>query len=196
VGSGGGWPATLEDVAAAVDRLPDLPQAGRLDLGDVTAVGHSAGGHLAAWLAGRHRLPAGAPGARPRVRLTAAVLQAGVLDLTRAVEQGLGGGAVGDLLGGGPRTHPDRYAAADPVRLLPTGVPVLCVHAPADDVVPLEQSRRYAEAATAVGDRVEVRAVPGNHMTVIDPASEAWATVRDWLGRARPTAPDRTTLGT
>ena len=56
---GGGWPGTLEDVAAAVDCLAALPDAARLDLADVAAVGHSAGGHLAAWLAGRHRLPAG-----------------------------------------------------------------------------------------------------------------------------------------
>jgi acetyl esterase/lipase len=194
VGTGGGWPATLEDVARAVDSLPDLPDAGRLDLADVTVVGHSAGGHLAAWLAGRDRLPAGSPGTPPRVRVTAAVLQAGVLDLRRAVDQRLGNGAVEDFLGGGPGAHPDRYAAADPVRLLPTGVPVLCVHAAADDVVPLQQSRRYAEAASRVGDRVEVRVVPGDHMTVIDPASEAWAAVRDWLGRGRPPVQDRTTL--
>lgn len=194
VGSGGGWPATLEDVAAAVDALAGLPDAGRLDLSDVSVIGHSAGGHLAAWLAGRDRLSAGAPGADPRVRVTAAVLQAGVLDLRLAAAQGLGDGAVGDFLGGRADTHPDRYAAADPVRLLPTGVPVLCVHAAADSVVPLQQSRRYATAAAAVGDRVEVRVVPGDHMTVIDPASLAWATVRDWLGQRRQGAPGRTTL--
>jgi pimeloyl-ACP methyl ester carboxylesterase len=61
VGRGGGWPTTLADVAAAVDCLPSLPEADRLDLTDVTVIGHSAGGHLAAWLAGRGRLPDGAP---------------------------------------------------------------------------------------------------------------------------------------
>jgi pimeloyl-ACP methyl ester carboxylesterase len=122
------------------------------------------------------------------------VLQAGVLDLRLAAAQGLGDGAVVDFLGGRPDAHPDRYAAADPVRLLPTGVPVLCVHAAADSVVPLQQSRRYATAAASVGDRVEVRIVPGDHMTVIDPASQAWATVRDWLGRGRPDVRSSTTL--
>jgi pimeloyl-ACP methyl ester carboxylesterase len=112
------------------------------------------------------------------------------------VDQELGGGAVVDFLGGGPDAHPDRYAATDPVRLLPTGVPVLCVHAGADDVVPLQQSRRYAETAGRVGDRVEVRVVAGDHMTVIDPASDAWAAVREWLGRGRPAGQDGTTLGT
>ena len=83
---------------------------------------------------------------------------------------------------------PERYAVADPVRLLPTGAAVLCVHGAADDVVPVEQSERYAAAAAAAGDRVELRVVPGDHMAMIDPASLAWATARDWLthGRAGP----------
>jgi len=190
VGNGGGWPETLEDVAAALDSLADLPDADRLDLADVTVIGHSAGGHLAAWAAGRGRLPEGAPGAGPRVRVAAAVLQAGVLDLERADHQRLGNGAVREFLGG---PSADRWTA-DPVRLLPTGVSVLCVHCGADDVVPLEQSERYAAAARTAGDRVEVRVVPGDHMAVIDPASEAWQVVRDWMGRGRTPRAGRTTL--
>ena len=192
VGRGGGWPATLTDVAAAVDSLPGLPGADRLDLTDVTAVGHSAGGHLAAWLAGRARLPEGAPGAAGAelpVRVTAAVLQAGVLDLALAAAQGLGNGAVRELLGGGPAELPERYAAADPVRLLPTGASVLCVHGTADAVVPVQQSEAYAAAAAAAGDRVEVRVLPGDHMTLIDPASDTWRTVRAWMTHGRAGAP-------
>jgi pimeloyl-ACP methyl ester carboxylesterase len=64
--------------------------------------------------------------------------------------------------------------AADPVRLLPTGVPALCVHADADATVPLAQSERYAAAALAAGDGVEVSVVPGDHMVVLDLAGEAW----------------------
>ncbi len=199
VGSGGGWPATLEDVAAALDALPGLAQRDRLDLADLTVVGHSAGGHLAAWAAGRGRLPDGAPGAGPRVRVTAAVLQAGVLDLQRAAEQRLGRGAVQEFLGGEPAAVPERCAVADPVRLLPTGADVLCVHGTGDDVVPPEQSERYAAAATAAGDRVQVRAVAGGHREPIDPAGPAWAVVRDWLrqrrGGRRAGPGDRITLG-
>ena len=194
-GGGGGWPETLEDVAAALDSLPDLPGSGRLDLTDVTLVGHSAGGHLAAWAAGRDRLPAGAPGASPRVRVTAAVLQAGVLDLGRAHEQRMGDDAVAQFLGAGPDAAPERYATADPVRLLPTGAAVLCVHGTEDTAVPPEQSDRYAAAATAAGDTVEVVRLPGDHMVVIDLAGEAWRRVVDWLSARRPSGPDRTTLG-
>jgi acetyl esterase/lipase len=204
VGAGGGWPATLDDVAAALDALPDVGRAvegatERLDLTDVTVIGHSAGGHLAAWAAGRSRLPASAPGAQPRVAVTAAVLQAGVLDLGAAVAADLGAGATVQFLGGTPEEVPDRYAVADPVRLLPTGVPVLCVHGAADTTVPVEQSERYATAAGAAGDRVEVSVVPGDHMVVIDLAGEAWRRTVEWLAvrRAglRTAGPDRTTLG-
>lgn len=194
VGTGGGWPATLEDVAAAFDALPGLPDSARLDLGDVTVVGHSAGGHLAAWAAGRERLPAGAPGAAPRVRVTAAVLQAGVVDLRRAAEQRLGSGAVQEFLGGELGEVPARYAVADSVGLLPTGADVLCVHGTDDDVVPLEQSQRYAAAATDAGDRVEVRTVPGGHRVPIDVAGEAWAVVREWLGEHAAARRTGTTL--
>jgi acetyl esterase/lipase len=185
VGADGGWPSTVEDVAAALDCLPDLPDAGRLDLADVTVIGHSAGGHLAAWAAGRRRLPLGAPGAQPRVLVTAAVLQAGVLDLTAAAHQRLGNGAVQDFLGAVPAQEPERYAVADPVRLLPTGAALLCIHGAADDDVPVEQSERYATAAAAAGDDVELTVLPGDHMGLIDPSSDAWATVRTWMSRRR-----------
>ena len=94
--AGGGWPGTLDDVAAALDRLAEVDD---VDTRRVVTCGHSAGGHLAVWLAARHRLAPGMPGAGPRVRPVAAIAQAGVLDLQRAHEEGLGDGAVAGLLG-------------------------------------------------------------------------------------------------
>ena len=195
VGAGGGWPATLEDVAGALDALPGLPEADELDLAELAVVGHSAGGHLAAWAAARHRLPAGAPGAGPRVRVGTAVLQAGVLDLERAAVQGMGTDAVRGFLGAGPAEAPDRYAVADPARLLPTGARVLCVHGAADTTVPPEQSERYAAAAARAGDAVEVRMVPGDHMVLIDPDHPSWRLVRDWLTAGAALGPRRLRLG-
>ena len=63
LGAGGGWPATFEYVAAAVDHLAEIDAP--LDMARVSLLGHSAGGHLALWAAGRDRLPQGAPGADP-----------------------------------------------------------------------------------------------------------------------------------
>ena len=111
VGNGGGWPATLDDVAAGIDHLTTLG----VDTSAVVAVGHSAGGQLAAWAAGRGRLPAAAPGSAPRVRLSGVVSQAGVLDLLTAARTGVGGSAVPDLLGGTPAQTPSVTAIADPL---------------------------------------------------------------------------------
>lgn len=61
LGNGGGWPATLHDVGAAVDHLRAVALRRNLDLSRVVAAGHSAGGHLALWLAGRRRLPVHSP---------------------------------------------------------------------------------------------------------------------------------------
>jgi acetyl esterase/lipase len=178
VGGGGGFPATLEDVAAAVDALAGPVQqaaGGRLDLTRVAAVGHSAGGHLVGWLASRHRLPAGAPGASPRVRLKGAVPQAGVLDLVDGVAQGLGAGAVEAFMGGKPDTLAKEYALASPIALLPAGVPVICVHGDADDTVPIRQSERYVVAARAAGDPARLVRLQGTgHFEVINAADPAW----------------------
>ena len=55
---GGGYPGTFQDAAAATDLLRANAAKYHLDLSRVVAVGHSAGGHLALWLAARPKLPA------------------------------------------------------------------------------------------------------------------------------------------
>src|SRR5215213_6600884 len=50
---GGGWPGTFMDVAAAAYYVRLLAAKYRIDTTRVIAVGHSAGGFLAAWLAAR-----------------------------------------------------------------------------------------------------------------------------------------------
>ena len=181
VGSGGGDPTTLDDVGAAIDVLAgpvgDLAgQAGvPLDLARVVTIGHSAGGHLAAWAATR---------VDPVVAVAGAVAQAGVLDLRTAATDQLGGGATQAFLGGEPDDIPDRYAAASPIERLPLGVPILCVHGRDDAIVPLTQSEAFVTAATAAGDAAELAVVEGDHFVVIDPAKAAWAIVLDWIDSA------------
>lgn len=177
VGAGGGWPTTFADVAAGIDALADLAATNRLDLSNVIAVGHSAGGQLAAWAAGRPALPASAPGPVPRVALSFVVSQAGVLDLALAARQNLGDGAVERFLGAGPTEAPERYQIASPQQQIPLAVPVLCVHSRRDANVPFSQSAGYVAAATAAGARASLTEVSGDHFTVIDPRSAAWRTV-------------------
>jgi acetyl esterase/lipase len=184
VGAGGGWPNTFADVAAAIDQLALLSDP-RLDLDRVTFVGHSAGGHLALWAAGRPNLPDGAPGALdgpPRVRPRQVISQAGVADLADAYRR-WHGGVVRELMGGSPEEVPGRYDAGDPIRLLPLEMPVLIVHGVRDETVSIELSRGYAEAARAAGGEVELVEIAGEygHRAHLDPRSAAWAAVVERL---------------
>jgi acetyl esterase/lipase len=181
-GGAGGWPATLADVAAAVDALADVPG---VDLRTVVTCGHSAGGHLALWSAARPVLPEGAPGRQVQVAVTGAVSLAGVVNLHEAARLGLGRHATRLLLGGDPAEQPDRYALASPFALLPLGVPQVLVHGLEDETVPPELSRGYVAAARDAGDPdVTLVEVPGlDHMAIIDPAAPSWEPIALHLTR-------------
>lgn len=183
---GGGWPRTCLDVAAALDGLAGPGQelaGGRLDLDRVVALGHSAGGQLAGWLAARPGLPAGAPGADPAVRVRGFVSQAGVLDLVTAAREGVGGQAVPDLMGGGPDERADDYALASPTARLPLGVPSVCVHGTGDSTVPHRQSETFVAAARAAGDDSELHSFDGDHFAPVTVGTPAWALCTDALAR-------------
>jgi acetyl esterase/lipase len=166
-GQGGGWPATLDDVGAAIDHLAEVGR-GRLDLSaGVTAVGHSAGGQLALWSASR---------GDALVPVRRVVAQAAVCNLAVAGEPAW------EFMGGSPGEVPERYDAADPMRLLPLGVPTLLVHGAEDETVPVERSREYFAAARAAGDPVElVEPVPGGHRVHPDPRTDAWRVAAEWV---------------
>ncbi|WP_290513487.1 alpha/beta hydrolase [Aeromicrobium sp.] len=168
VGNGGGWPGTFDDIAAGIDTLSTVD---KLDTSKVVTLGHSAGGHLAVWAAGRSRL-ATAAWNKPAVPVTAAISQAGVIELRKALEADLGGGAVQALMGS---TVGKRYQEADPLAQIPLDVPVRCVHGTSDDTVPISQSIGYVEKAKSAGADAELVEVEGDHFVVIDPSTRAWA---------------------
>ena len=171
--SGGGYPTTLEDVAAAIDALAGLDAP--LDLDRVVAIGHSAGGQLALWAAAR-------PDAG--VRLAGVVSQAGVHDLREADRLDLGEGATAGFMGGHADDRPDAYADASPVERLPIGVPAFLVHGEARRRVRWRCPRRVRGRARAGGDEVDVALRPGeDHFVHLDVGGGAWADAVGWLER-------------
>jgi acetyl esterase/lipase len=179
VGGGGGWPDTFHDLAACIDLLADLDAP--LDLECVVSVGHSAGGQLALWAAARPTLPADAPGGAPRVRIAAAVSQAGVLDLTLAAGLMPSSTPTRALLGDPVRNY-ERYVLASPRERLPLGIPQLVLHGDRDDTVSMRIATSYAAAARSAGDPCELLVLTHTgHFEHIDPGTEAWHVARDWL---------------
>ena len=173
----GGWPATFDDVRAVLADLTGLLAKAGLEPagGDLVVAGHSAGGHLALWLAAE-----GLP-------MTRAVGLAPVGDLRAAARDRLGDDAVVALLGGKPADVPDRYAAADPAALLTdrAGCDLVVVHGTGDTKVPVGNSRGLVERHPFV----ELRELPGiEHFGLIDPLSAAWPTVLSAV-RGRQGAP-------
>jgi acetyl esterase/lipase len=152
VGSGGGWPTTFLDVAAAVDHITTLGAVHpELDLRNVTFVGHSAGGQLAAWAATRATLPDGAPGAHPQVVPKAFVSISGVLDMRTSARMN---NHVRLLLGGPTDQRKDVLAELNPIQRIDPAMPALLMHGTLDKVVPIGESERFADTLHAAGGHV------------------------------------------
>ncbi len=167
---GGGYPGTLDDVAAASSHLRNIPA---VDPARAIAIGHSAGGHLALWLATSKR---GIP-------LRGAVSLGGVADLRRAWELQLSNTVVGDFIGGSPAEYPERYRAASPIENLPCGVPTRLVHGDADATVPIEIAQRFQQAAAGAGDDCRLVTLPGaGHFEVVDPRAAEWPAIVRTIG--------------
>lgn len=162
----GAWPLTAGDLDAALTALPGLLHGLGVRTTTTTIVGHSAGGHLALWLANERH---------PFDRVVAL---APVGNLRKAVEHEMGSGAAVDFLGGTPQQVPAVYDAADPatrMRARPPG-DVVVVHGDQDQAVPVESSR----GLRARFEWLDYRELAGaDHFDVIDPLSPAWPAVLD-----------------
>jgi acetyl esterase/lipase len=179
---GGGYPGTFLDAAAAADALRSHAAAYRLDISPLVATGHSAGGHLALWLAARPRLPAGSPlrNANP-IRIDSVVSLGGLPDLEEAARppgSGCGTEIVGRLTGG-------RFEDTSVPRLGPIGVEQVLINGMQDRIIPTAYAEGYAVPMRAKGDKVRVRLIDRTgHVELIAPESAAWAATVEELERA------------
>jgi acetyl esterase/lipase len=162
---GCGWPGTFKDVVHAVQFARERANLVRGDARRTIVMGHSAGGHLALWLAGEMSDLAGVASL------------GGVASLRLAWEMGLGNHAVREFLGAGPTEAPDLYRAADPEGR-PAAVSRVLIHGTADDRVPIELSREYLRLRQGDPGPVKLVELPGgDHFDVVDPQSRFWEVV-------------------
>lgn len=193
---GGGWPNTFLDVGQGIDHLRVLEEPHNLDLERVVVVGHSSGGHLALWVAGRPRVPRGALQVSKPLPVIGAVCLAGPGDLAafRPLDNDVcGGDVIDDLMGGSPEEVPENYRAGSPVRLLPLGVSQEILVGEFDQAVPATLLSKYAAAAEIAGDQVRLEVLENAaHFEPVAPWTESWPAVKKAVGRilnGRDTSP-------
>jgi acetyl esterase/lipase len=173
---GGGYPGTFADVAAAADAMRTHAAKYRLDTRRIVAVGHSAGGHLALWLAGRSKLPTGSPLRTATPLPVAQVVSLGGLPDLEATaaspDNGCGTAVVARLTGG-------RYDDTSVPRLLPIGVPQHLVNGREDRIIPYRMATDYVARARAAGDSATLhRVARTGHVELVTPDTPAWAETR------------------
>ena len=162
--------AMLEDITSALRSLPALVAPHN---GDVTLIGHSAGGHLVLWAAATLGLP----------NLRGVVALAPAADLRLAHGLQLGSGAVQAFLG----SPPDQKPSMDPMNLPAPTVPVTLIQGDEDQVVPPAVAQSYCKAFPAT----RLVALPGvGHFALIDPLTPAWTAVLDALQKLSGTNPE------
>jgi len=177
---GGGYPGTYLDVAAAADLLArDGPALG-LKTDRIVAVGHSAGGHLALWLADRAALPASSAlrGTNP-APIAAAISQGGLPDLhfsSNTIGHGCGTEGAIAMAGTPSAGRPDIYADTSPIAMAPGSARQISINATRDTIAPPDYAAAYARALAARGVTVDARTIEGEgHVELIAPGSRAWA---------------------
>jgi len=186
--AGGGYPGMYEDMHAALDTLAAQASAHRLDLARVVAVGHSAGGQLVQWIAGRARIPASSPLHRTSMLPVRAVVSLGGLaDLRRerALIKESCGRDTPELAGLPSATRPDVYADTNAAELLPNGSHTILVTGELDTISPPRVAHDYAARARAAGDGADVVILPGaSHYDEVAATSPSWPLVMAAIERA------------
>ncbi len=177
---GGAYPGIFADVAAATDHLRVIGPRYRLETRRVVAIGHSAGGHLALWVAARRRLPSTSVLAGGDPLPIASVIAVGALPDIAAAQQiensSCTRSAMPALAGTASAERPDVLADTSVPRLLPLGVRQILLNGGRDTIAPPALATAYAEQARAAGEHVRTVEIAGEgHVELIAPGSRSWA---------------------
>ena len=185
-GNGGDFPQMFLDVGSAADHLRQIANAHNLNLDQVISMGHSAGGHLALWLAARHRIEGSSPlFVEAPVAVHAVLALAPVGDIALLASTVVDGNALLTVMGGRPADAPDNYRNGSPSELLPTGKPQTIIVGSEDRDI-LANSRAYVDAAKEAGDAPRLTVLPDvGHFEVVSTQAPAWAAAKRALLQLR-----------
>ena len=187
-GEGSAYPALFADVAAAADALRAHAARHHLDISHVVTVGHSAGGHLALWLAGRRNLPRGHFANRNPLPIHTAISLGGLQDLELAERppgSGCGTEVIGRLIGRGLQGRGDPFADTSVPRMGPLRIPQVLINGNRDRIIPAHFAEDYARRMRAVGDDVRMQMIDATgHVELVAPESAAWAATVEEIERA------------
>ncbi len=179
------YPDTFLDVAAAADKLREIASRYKLDLSRVVATGHSAGGHLALWLAARPKLPAGSPLTTSQPQpIHAAVGIAALADLqyAKSASAHACGNDTVDLLINTKDRKDAAFLDTSVTPLLPLGVPQTLISGVYDGIVAPAHALRYRERAKTKGETVQLLTLDdAGHFELISPWTAPGARVVETL---------------
>lgn len=182
---GGGWPGTFQDIANAADYLRKIKDTYSLDLNRVIVIGHSAGGHLALWLAASEQLPKNSPLYRENpLKLRGIISMGGVPDLagfrSKQIMQVCGNDVIAELLGHTESEINAHYKEASPIELLPLGIPQILIYGTDDPVTPINIDN-YVKCAKQDGSSIElIKIKHAGHHEYNVPNSVTWPTIKKW----------------
>lgn len=188
-GNGGDFPNMFLDVGAAADHLRAIAGDFRLDLTSVVTIGHSAGGHLALWLAGRRRLPESSRlfSANP-LPVAGVVGLAPIADIAHALRYKMSSPALQTVVGSQLPRAEDNVRDSSPNESLPLGIRQIHLVGTEDTQI-LANAQSYIDAATRAGDDVELVTLEGaGHFEVVAVGSPHWQTVLAAVKGMRKTA--------
>ena len=176
---GGGYPGTFLDVSFAAQALLDQGEALGLDVDNIVAVGHSAGGHLAAWLAAQPNLPEdSAVNTGFSLPLSAVVISGGLADLETSAPITLDSclANVMDTLTGQPDAlRRNVFSDTSPAELLPVAPVLISVNGEQDRIAPPELGRALTATARAAGGTADYIEAPNSgHVELIAPGTQAF----------------------
>ena len=187
--AGGGYPGTFEDAAKATDALSANAATFDLDTRRIVAIGHSAGGHLALWLAARAKLaPASPLYSRAPLRIDHVISLGGLPDLEATAAtpaNGCGTEVVTKLVGTPSPARADVYADTSVPRLLPLGIAQDLVNGREDRIIPFPFATDYVAKARTAGDTVVLHTIPATgHVELVAPETPAWAEAKRLIAAA------------